>query len=116
MRKISIGLIALLALVSVSLAAPKDQTFSGEIMDSPCAKDGGHEAMFKKMGTTDPKACTEACVKMGGKYVLFKGASKGFYQLDDQKKPQPFAGQKVQVTGTLDKATKTIHVTDIKAT
>jgi len=97
-------------------AAAKVQTFSGEIMDSPCTKDGGHEAMFKKMGTTDPKACTEACVKMGGKYVLFKGASKGFYQLDDQKKPQPFAGQKVQVTGTLDKATKTIHVTDIKAT
>jgi Protein of unknown function (DUF5818) len=54
-------------------------------------------------------------VKMGGKYVLFNGASKGFYQLDDQKKPQPFAGQKVEVTGTLDKATKTIHVTDIKA-
>jgi hypothetical protein len=37
------------------------------------------------------------------------------YQLDDQKKPQSFAGQKVQVTGTLDNATKTIHVTDIKA-
>lgn len=79
-------------------------------------KGGGHESMFKKMGTTDPKACTEACMKMAGsKYVLFNGASKGFYQLDDQKKPQPFAGQKVQVTGTLDKATKTIHVTDIKA-
>ena len=79
-------------------------------------KGGGHELMFKKMGTTDPKACTEACMKMAGsKYVLFNGASKGFYQLDDQKKPQPFAGQKVQVTGTLDKATKTIHVTDIKA-
>ena len=73
-------------------------------------------ATFKKMGTTDPKACTEACMKMAGsKYVLFNGASKGFYQLDDQKKPQPFAGQKVQVTGTLDKATKTIHVTHIKA-
>lgn len=96
-------------------AAAQDQTFSGEIMDSMCAKDGGHAEMFKKEGTTDPKACTEACVKMGGKYVLFIGASDGFYQLDDQKKPQPFAGQKVQVTGTLEKATKSIHVTDIKA-
>ena len=54
-------------------------------------------------------------MKMGGKYVLFNGASKSFYQLDDQTKPKAFAGQKVQVTGTLDKATKTIHVTDIKA-
>ena len=68
----------------------EEQTFNGEIMDSPCAKNGGHEAMFKKTGTNDPKACTEACVKMGGKYVLFNGASKTFYQLDDQTKPQAF--------------------------
>jgi hypothetical protein len=72
-----------------------------------------HESMFKKMGTHDPKACTEACVKGGSKYVLFK-ADKTFYQLDEQKKPASFAGQKVEVTGTLGKA-KTIHVTEIKA-
>jgi hypothetical protein len=97
------------------LASAKDKTFNGEIMDSPCANGGGHESMFKKMGTNDPKACTEACEKMGGKYVLFDGASKPVYQLDDQTKPKAFAGQKVQVTGELDKATKTIHVTSIKA-
>jgi hypothetical protein len=34
--------------------------------------------------------------------------------LDDQTKPVQFAGQEVKVTGTLDKATKTIHVTEIK--
>jgi hypothetical protein len=51
---------------------------------------------------------------MGSKYVLFK-ADKTYYQLDDQKKPAAFAGQKVEVTGTLDKATKTIHVAGIKA-
>ena len=103
-------------LLAPGFAAAKDTTFSGEIMDSPCAKGGGHESMFKKEGTNDPKACTEACVKMGGKYVLFNGKSKTYYQLDDQNKPQPFAGEKVQITGTLDKATRTIHVTDIKAT
>ena len=79
-----------------------------------CAKGGGHESMFKKMGTSDPKACTEACIKRGGKYVLFNGV-KTFYELGDQRKPEPFAGQKVEVTGSLNKATKTIHVTDIKA-
>jgi len=114
MKKLIMSITACMLLVP-GLAAAKDKTFNGEIMDSPCAKDGGHEAMFKKTGTNDPKACTEACVKMGGKYVLFNGASKTFYQLDDQTKPQPFAGQKVQVTGTLDKATNTIHVADIKA-
>ena len=114
MKKLVVSIGACL-LLTCGFGAAKDTTFSGEIMDQACAKGGGHESMFKKMGTNDPKACTEACVKMGGKYVLFNGASKAFYQLDDQKKPQPFAGQKVQVTGTLDKATKTIHVTDIKA-
>ena len=114
MKKLIMSITASM-LLAPGFAAAKDQTFSGEIMDSQCAKAGGHEAMFKKEGTTDPKACTEACVKMGGKYVLFNATSKGFYQLDDQKKPQPFAGQKVQVTGTLDKSTKTIHVMDIKA-
>jgi hypothetical protein len=107
----SIGACMLLA---PGFAVAKDTTFSGEIMDDACAKGGGHESMFKKMGTNDPKACTEACVKGGSKYVLFK-PDKTFYQLDDQKKPAPFAGQKVQVAGTLDKATKTIHVTQIKA-
>ena len=113
MKKLIMSITACM-LLAPGLAAAKDMTFNGEIMDSQCAKGGGHESMFKKEGTNDPKACTEACIKMGGKYVLFK-ADKTFYQLDDQKKPAPFAGQKVQVTGTLDKATKTIHVTDIKA-
>jgi hypothetical protein len=59
--------------------------------------------------------CTANCVKMGSKYVLFNAAKKAVYQLDDQQKPAAFAGQKVTVTGTLDKATKTVHVADIKA-
>jgi Protein of unknown function (DUF5818) len=107
--------IAACVLLAPGLAAAKDKTYNGEIMDSQCAKMGGHESMFKKEGTNDPKACTEVCIKMGGKYVLFNDTSKTFYQLDNQTKPQPFAGQKVEVTGTLDKAGKTIHVTDIKA-
>ncbi len=114
MKKLMIS-IAVCALLAPGLAAAKEQTFNGEIMDSPCAKGGGHESMFKKMGTNDPKACTEACVKMGGKYVLFNGASKTYYELDDQTKPKAFAGQKVQVKGDLDKATKTIHIAEIKA-
>jgi uncharacterized protein YdeI (BOF family) len=114
MKKLIMSLAACVLIAPV-LATAKEQTFNGEIMDSPCAKGGGHESMFKKMGTNDAKACTEACVKMGGKYVLFNGASKTYYELDDQTKPKAFAGQKVQVKGDLDKATKTIHVEEIKA-
>jgi Protein of unknown function (DUF5818) len=113
MKKLVVSIGACVLLAS-GFAAAKDTTFKGEIMDEACADDGGHESMYKKMGTNDPKVCTEACIKGGSKYVLFN-ADKTFYKLSDQKKPASFAGQKVEVTGTLNKATKTIHVTDIKA-
>ena len=113
MKKLITSIGACMLLAS-GFAAAKDMTFSGEIMDEACAKGGGHESMFKKMGTNDPKACTEACIKGGSKYVLFK-PDKTFYELDNQKKPAQFAGQKVEVTGSLTKSGKTIHVTDIKA-
>ena len=74
------------------------------------AVNSSHEMMLKKegMGDKDPndpmvkKMCTENCVKMGGKYVLFDAASKTIYELDDQSKLEQFAGQKVTVTGRLE--------------
>lgn len=123
MTKLMIGLAGSLLLTTVIFAAP-DSTYRGEIMDSECAKNASHAMMLKKegMGDKDPndptakKMCTENCVKkMGAKYVLFNPATKTVYQLDDQTKPADFAGAKVKVTGTLDKSTKMIHVTDIQA-
>lgn len=121
MKKLVMGVSACMLLLPV-LTVAKDKTFSGEIMDSQCAKNGSHAMMLAKEGMAgkenDPMAktmCTKNCVKMGGKYVLFDPASKTAYELDDQSKPEQFAGQKVKITGTLDKATKTIHVTGIKA-
>ena len=118
-----LGLVGSLLLLTVSFAAPKDSTYTGEIMDSSCAKEGSHAMMLKKEGMADKdpndamakKMCTENCIKHGGKYVLYDSAKKSVYQLDDQTKPEQFAGAKVKVSGTLDKATKTIHVTDIEA-
>ena len=55
-------------------------------------------------------------VKPGNKYVLYDPATKTKYQLDDQDLVQPYVGSKeVQITGTLDATTKTIHVKEIKA-
>jgi hypothetical protein len=65
--------------------------------------------------TMTKKMCTENCVKMGGKYVLYSAAKKTVYELDDQQKPAEFAGQNVKVAGSYDKTTKTIHVTSIQA-
>ena len=103
----------LTALLTVALAAQKPQTFTGEIMDQQCALLGGHSAMMNQGESA--KDCANRCVSIGGKYVLFDVASKTIYQLDDQKKAQPFAGAKVKVTGTYDTSSKTIHVGNIQA-
>jgi hypothetical protein len=111
MKRLAIGVGCLVASLSIFAQAP--QTFKGEIIDSQCAALGGHQVMAQK--TESPKDCTNRCVGMGGKYTLFDSSTKTAYQLDDQKKPAMFAGAKVLVTGTLNPATKTIHVASIKA-
>jgi Protein of unknown function (DUF5818) len=90
------------------------QTFTGDIMDSNCAKMGSHAAMEKEHGLANAKACTLGCVKGGAKFVLYDGTSKMTWELDDQTKPEAFAGEKVQVKGTLDAAANTIHVQSIR--
>src|SRR5439155_26720382 len=110
-------------LLMPGFAAAKDKTFTGEIMDSQCAKNSSHTMMLKKegMGDKDPndpmvkQMCTKYCVTMGGKYVLYDAAQKGVYELTAQQKPVALAGQLVRVTGTLDAATKPIHVKDVRA-
>ncbi len=121
MKKAVAGLTAILLLAVLGFAAPKPktQTFTGEIMDSQCSAMGSHAEMLKKEGMADKdpndpmakKMCTQGCVKMGGKYVLFNAADKTVYELDDQKKPENLAGEKVKVKGTLDG--KTIKVQSI---
>jgi uncharacterized protein DUF5818 len=123
MRKIAIATAALALLFGATFASAKDRTFTGEVYDNMCAAAGSHAAMLKMsgMGDKDPndpmakKMCTTECVKKGGKYVLYNAATKTIYELDDQQKPAEFAGQKVKVTGTLNAATKTIHVVKIQA-
>ncbi len=115
MKNLFAVLATILVFSLLGFAAPKEKSYSGEIMDSACAKAGSHDAMMKKTGLTSAKDCTQACIKNGSKYVLFNKSSKKVYQLDDQTKPEQFAGEKVSVKGTLDTTTETIHVTDIAA-
>ena len=112
-RLLGLG-VTLLMFVGVSFAATS-KTYTGEIMDSACAAMGSHEGMMKGNPKMTAKSCTLACLQHGAKFVLFDAATKTVYQLDDQTKPAQFAGAKVEVTGTLDDTTKTIHVARIKA-
>jgi hypothetical protein len=101
--------LTLLAAVVLS-AAPANQTFTGVITDSMCAK-ADHSQM--QMGPTDAD-CTAACVSVhGADYLLYDG--KNTYMLSDQKTPGKFAGQKVRVVGTLDAKAKKIQVESITA-
>ncbi len=112
MKKFIIPLLASASLLTMSLAAQKAQTFTGEIMDQQCALLGGHSAMMNQ--GENAKDCANRCVSIGGKYVLFDSANKTVYQLDDQKKTQPFAGAKVKITGSYDTSSKIIHVSNIQ--
>ena len=118
MKNLALGLAVSLALLGASsLAAQKQQTITGEVMDSSCAKMGSHEMMEKQhnmpSNAASDKACTLACVKAGAKLVLYDSSTKTVYELDDQKKAEQFAGEKVKVTGNVDQSNSTIHVNKI---
>jgi|SRR5579872_780247 len=89
--------------------------FTGEIMDSLCAKEGSHDKMMDEMKSMgrDKQTCAQKCVQLGAKYVLFDPEKKAVYALDDQDKAASFAGQKVRVKGTLEK--KKIRVSSIES-
>ncbi|MGD0909520.1 MAG: hypothetical protein ABSA96_18210 [Candidatus Acidiferrales bacterium] len=115
MKRLALGFAAIIMFLAVAWASPKNETFTGEIMDSQCAKMNGHaEMMMTHENINTAEECTLVCVKEGGKFVLFNAITIITYQLDDQNKLAQFAGARVTVTGTLDDSKKTIHVATIK--
>ena len=96
----------LILLISGALAlAAAPKTFTGVITDAMCGKD------HSMMGIKPDAKCVAECVKQGSKYALVVGDD--VYDLSDQKTPEKFAAQKVNVKGTLDG--KTIQVQSITA-
>jgi hypothetical protein len=63
---------------------------------------------------TDAASCARACAWRGGESVLRSGDE--VYRLKNQAGLANFAGQKVEMAGTLDSKTDTIDNTDIEAT
>ena len=96
MREIIVA--AAVVLMGASGAFAADQTWTGKISDSKCgAKHGAGEHGMKM---TD-RACTEACVKGGAKYVF---ASKGkVYPIANQDSAElaMHAGHMVKLTGEM---------------
>ncbi|HLW52929.1 MAG TPA: hypothetical protein VKW06_08795 [Candidatus Angelobacter sp.] len=94
----------------VEAASP---VFTGEISDGQCAAPGSHDAVMKKFSVNSPANCVRGCAKKYG-LVLVDASSKTIYKLDNQTKALDFAGQKVKITGPLDKPANTIHVAAIE--
>jgi hypothetical protein len=90
-------------------------TFTGEIMDSLCAKVGSHDQMMQDMKSMgkDKTTCSAKCIQLGAKYVLYDSSKKTIYELDDQDRAEKFAGHKVRLSGSLQK--KKIKVASIEA-
>lgn len=110
---LAFALVALFGMVRPVAAA--GQTFNGEITDEHL------NCVQTPMKAPEGLKAKDACVlywahsvQPNSKFVLYDAATKTTYQLDDQDMVEPYVGEKVQVTGTLNAADKTIKVTGIK--
>jgi hypothetical protein len=100
---LSIGLLAV-QLWAGPINQSGQQVFTGEVTDTFCAKNKSHEEMMNEMKSMgrEKQTCTQKCVQIGAKYVLFDAAKGTVYQLDDQARAAAFAGLEVRVVGTLE--------------
>ena len=102
-----LGTIVLGIGLSISaLAAPKAQTFTGEVSDAMCGA--------KHMMPGDKAGCTRACVQKGSAYALVVGDK--VYTLDTKDKAalaelDKLAGQNATVKGTANG--ETIQVSSV---
>src|ERR1700722_16494006 len=87
-------------------------SFVGQIMDSKCATTGSHESNIKKLDAKNARDCTMKCAR-NGSFVLYVPGAQSVYQLDNQEKPAPFAGERVKISGQYDDWTQTIEIESI---
>jgi hypothetical protein len=97
---------------SMMASAGDVRIFHGEISDTQCAMNihsltRSHQEMIKKQTFgRDAASCAKECVRRGGEWALRNGDE--VYHLKNQEGVGQFAGQKVKLTGTLDRDTHTI--------
>jgi hypothetical protein len=89
-------------------AAPfaAEQTWTGQISDSACG--AKHEEAAEGQGKMPDRACTEACVRGGSKYVLVSEGKVLQIANQDNKDLATHAGHTVKLTGELKGASITV--------
>jgi hypothetical protein len=103
----AIGGIALCGLLAAA-AQENAITVTGEVSDSQCAftvhsNTGSHDELMRSglFGTT-PAECIQACIRLGGKYVLVDHAKKKVYQIANPELVSRYASKQVRTRGTVD--------------
>lgn len=111
MKKLAYAALIIVLAAATAFTRPKSEAkgaavFTGNISDSMCGL---------KHPMADAKRCTLGCVKgfSGTTFVLADETHQKVYNLSDQRKAKAFAGENVEVRGTLDG--DTIHVVSMKA-
>src|ERR1700676_4262620 len=112
---LALGCLLILLLAMVQFATAQGTTFKGEVTDEHlnCVQ----TPVKAVEGITKNEGCVLYLAHFGkppSKFVLYDAATKTTYQLDDQNWVQPYVGEIVQITGSLNAAAKAIHVTGIK--
>lgn len=123
MKSLARSLVFPCAIFALALAATANpRTFKGQIMDSECATDAhsathSHVEMAGIKGNISARQCTILCVEQGDSVYLFLDHDgKTAYKLSTpQKDLKQYAGDKVEIVGTLEDNGKLIHVSKIKA-
>jgi hypothetical protein len=98
----------IIAAVFFLTAAPfaAEQTWTGQISDSACG--AKHEEAAEGQGKMPDRACTEACVRGGSKYVLVSDGKVLQIANQDNKDLATHAGHTVKLTGELKGASITV--------
>ena len=91
--------------------------FTSAFAQEPSSQEPSSPGMSQSQPDQDasqaqPTAYTGTVAKSSGKFVL--KTAVGTLQLDDQTKAKKYSGKQVTVTGTMDKSTGTLHVTNIE--
>lgn len=100
---LAVCLVAVVSLRAIKTPTPPGVALAGIVTDSFC---GQHHSASSGV------SCVRNCIRHGAKYSLYDGTS--LYEFVDQRVGDRFAAQKVNVTGTLDRITKTLRVTSIR--
>ncbi len=113
-----LGFLALLiGLASLPLFAQEQQQQSQDPAAQPSQSQPSQSqsSMSPQSASSQPSQLFVGKVVKSKNDAMLKADAGVSYKLDDTDKAMQFVGKTVKVTGTLDTATNTIHVTNIEA-